>query len=96
MKYIEKYLLETAFICLMLRMLILGTGIGESIAAVSLVASLAYKAWLNKTQIDELAEINKKYEELATVVQSLQMDKAVRRSVSEQKVKVPGTDKRFF
>lgn len=97
MEKYTKYLLELAFICLMVRILVLGAGIGESLAMISLVGSLAYKAWLNKSQHNELEAINKKYDDLATQVQSIQMDRALRRSVNESKETKPAaTPKRFF
>lgn len=98
MEKYTKYLLELAFICLMIRILSLGAGIGESLAAISLVGSLAYKAWLNKNQQDDLQALNKKYDDLATQVQSIQMDRALRRTANEPKVEIKptGTTKRFF
>lgn len=96
MEKYTKYLLELAFICLMIRILVLGAGIAESLAVISLVGSIAYKAWLNKTQHNELEAINKKYDDLATQVQSIQMDRALRRSVNEPKETKPAAPKRFF
>jgi hypothetical protein len=90
------YLPEIAFIALTVRCLMMGTGIGESIAFISLVGSMVYRSYLNRSKIDRLDEMDKKYEALASKVQSLSMDRAMRRSVNEPQAQATTAPRRIF
>ena len=90
------YLPEIAFVALTVRCLLMGTGIGESIAFISLVGSMVYRSYLNRSKTDRLDEMDKKYEALAAKVQSLSMDKAMRRTVNESQNQAGTTPRRIF
>lgn len=91
------YLPEMAFVGLTIRAMVMGTGIGDAVAILSLVLSIGYAKYLNKSKVDEKAEIDKKIEDLSTQIQSLRMERAVKRTSNEQKVEnVPGSSRRFF
>lgn len=91
---LKEYLLEIAFICLMVRMLIFGASIAEALALFCLVSSIAYEKWLVKSNLDDKETINKKIDDLATRVQALSMDRALRRTTNESQVQ--GQNKRIF
>lgn len=92
---IKDYMLEMAFLALIVRIAILGAGIGDAIAILAVVASLAFGRYLNKAKIEKADEIDKKIEDLASQVQSLKIDKAIRRSVNETQTSQPAA-KRIF
>ena len=94
MAKLSGYLLEIAFLCLMVRILILGASIAEALAMFSLVISMAYNKWLVKSNIDDKETINKKIDDLATRVQALSMDRALRRTTNESQNQ--GQNKRIF
>lgn len=94
MTKLKEYLLEVAFICLMGRMLFIGASIAEALALFSLICSMTYNKWITKSNIDEKEVINKKIDDLATRVQALSMDRALRRTVNESQNQ--GPNKRIF
>lgn len=87
---LKEHLLELALIGLLSRAIILGAGIGDSIAIISIVLSIAYNKYLNKEIIQNSEEINKKIEELSNKVQSLSLGQGLR-TKNEQK-----TGTRYF
>lgn len=89
MTKIISYLPELALFALTVRSVALGAGIGDALAIISLVSYIGYSKYLTKAKIEDKAELDKKYDELAAQVQSLSMDKALRRQVSEPKAQVP-------
>lgn len=54
---IKEYLLELSFLALLIRIICVGAGIGEALAVVSLVVSMAYNKWLTKTKLDQYQEL---------------------------------------
>lgn len=94
MAKLKEHLLEVAFICLMIRMLISGATIAESLAIFCLVSSMGYNKWITKSNIEDKDAINKKIDDLATRVQSLSLDRALRRTTNESQNQ--GPNKRIF
>lgn len=94
---IKEYLLELAFVALLLRVLFLGTGIGEAIAFVSLVLSIGYKAYLEKNQANLTEVMQNKLNEMESKINSLSIDR-LRRNTNEQEIPVnkASTPKRLF
>ena len=96
---IKANLLEMAFVALIVRGLVIGTGFGEAIAISAIVAYLAYGRFLNKVKVSAHDELNKKVDELAVHVQSLKMERSLRRQVNEPQAQTTGsitTGKRIF
>ncbi len=93
---IKEYLLEISFSALLLRTLILGAGVGEAIAFVSLVISISYKSYLAKEKVDVTAGMQKQLDDMASKINSLSMDRIKVRNSNEQEVKPLISGKRLF
>lgn len=107
---IKEYLLELAFLALLVRIVAIGCGLGEALAVVSLVGSMAYNKWLAKAKLDDkaeletrleaaLKEVNEKFDDMSNKVNSLSMNQSVKRTApNEQKTPVAlgGPEKRYF
>lgn len=89
------YLLELAFFALIVRSVLYGASVGEAISITAIVASIAFDQYLNKSKIDSVDQINKKIEDLASQVQSIRLDKSLRRQVSESQNQA-SSSKRIF
>lgn len=92
---VKDYLLELAFIALLIRVVAVGCGIGEALALISIVSSIGYNKYLAKTKITEREEIETKFNEsleqlskdlkdTQAKVNSLSLNSGVRRAVNEQ------------
>lgn len=90
------YLPELAFFALMVRIVTVGAGIGDAIAIISIVASMGYKLYISKAKVSEKEAMDKKMEEIAAQVQSLSMDRALRRQVNEQKTQATSAPRKLF
>ena len=93
---IKEYLLELSFLALLIKILIVGAGIGEALVAISLASSIAYKMWLAKSKIEqfqeltdsigtkanqtEVAELKLLMETLDSRLQSVTFDKSIKRT----------------
>lgn len=74
MNKLSNYGLELAFLAILIRMLILGTGIGEAIVAISLVISITYKKfYLNHKMIEDKEEIMKEIDSIKGAISSLRI-----------------------
>jgi uncharacterized protein with von Willebrand factor type A (vWA) domain len=54
---VKNYLLELAFIALLVRVLSVGCGIGEALALISVVSSMTYNKFLTKAKTDQYDEL---------------------------------------
>lgn len=81
---LKEHLMELALVGLLFRSILVGAGIGDSIAIVSIVLSMAYTKFLNKEKIDATEEIQKKLEDLTNKVQSISLDRGLRVTKNEQ------------
>jgi len=107
---IKDYLLELAFLALLIRVVAIGCGLGEALALVSVVVSMAYNKWLVKNKIEDRAElearldaalkdVNEKFDSMSNKVNSLSMNQSMKRTEpNEQKTPISGlgTAKRYF
>lgn len=59
---LKEYLLELSFLALLIRIICVGAGIGEALAVVSLVLSMAYTKWLNKAKVEQFDELKSQIE----------------------------------
>jgi hypothetical protein len=90
---IKQNLPELAFLLFSIRLIILGSSIGDSLALVSIAGILGYKWFLAKDKHDALAGIKQDIEDMKTHMQALKMDKIIKqRSVSDE----PKKEKRYF
>lgn len=104
---VKEYLLELSFLALLVRIICVGAGIGEALAVISLVVSMAYSKWLAKNKVEQFQELK---EEMQTMyakfgseielmqnrMQSLTFEKSItKRQVSEEKP-TTGPAKRIF
>jgi hypothetical protein len=109
---IKDYLLELAFLALLVRVVAVGCGIGEALALVSVVSSMGYNKWLAKSKVTEREELEAKWQaaflelsdELKATqnkVSSLSVNQTVRRTTPNEPQALPqlqpnGTPKRWF
>lgn len=102
-------LLELSFLALLIKTILFGAGIGEALAIISLVISMTYNKFLNKSKMDQYQEIIsrinsdkelllKEIELLNNKVTGLTLDKSIKRtSLNEQEIsRNPGAIKRLF
>lgn len=57
---LKEYLLEMAFLALLVRVAAVGCGIGEALAMISVVSSMGYNKYLAKSKIEQYEELNNK------------------------------------
>lgn len=100
-------LLELSFLALLIKIILLGTGIGDALAVISLVLSISYNRWLSKNKVDQyealVAKMDadrelflKEIEMLNGKVTGLSLDKSIKRTaINEQEVKF-GQARRLF
>lgn len=73
---IKDYLLELAFLALLIRVVAVGCGIGEALALVSVVSSMGYNKWLAKSKLTDREELDQKwqtaFQELSEEIKSAQ------------------------
>lgn len=84
------YLPELAFIAITIRICVLSAGIGDALALAAIVGFMGVKIFLSKESLDDRAELDKKINDIASQVQSLSMDRALRRQANEPKVTQAG------
>lgn len=108
MKKLSAYLLEVAFIALLVRTLVIGCGIGEALALISIVISIVYREYLAKGIIQDkvelesrlelaLKEVNEKFDDMSNKVNSLSMNQSMKRiSTNEPKAQQIDSTKRYF
>lgn len=106
---IKDNLLELSFLALLIKIILIGAGIGEALAIVSLVISMTYSKWLNKSKVEQYQElINrmnsdkelllKELENLNSKIMGLSLDKSIKRTSLNEPQELPkfGQTKRFF
>ena len=93
---LKDYLLELSFLALLIKIILVGAGIGEALAIISLVFSMAYTKWLNKTKLEQYEELmnkinsdkeefKKEIENLNSKLTGIALDKSIKRtSLNEQ------------
>ena len=86
MTELANFLPELAFIAFIIKSVIYGTGIGDALAIISFVISMGYKHYLSKTKVDDVEDINRKIDAISAKIQSLSIDRSIKRSANEQKV----------
>lgn len=109
MKKLSAYLLEVAFVALLVRTLAVGCGIGEALALISIVSSIVYREYMTKGIIQDrvelearlekaLEEVNKKLDDTSNKVNSLSMNQSMKRTTTNEQKTIselePG--KRYF
>lgn len=106
---LKDYLLELAFLALLIRVVAVGCSVGEAIALVSVVSSMGYNKFLAKKKVEQYDEIlsqiktnhddiSKKYDDVVAKLASITMEKSIKRTVNEpQERSNPGAaPKRYF
>lgn len=93
---VKNYLLEISFLALIIHSLINGMEIGTALVLISLVSSMAYNKFLNKSKNDELEVFRKDIEDMKSKINSLSIDKTLRRTVSEQETKPTPVARKLF
>lgn len=74
MDKLSNYGLELAFLAILIRMLLLGTGIGEAIVAISLVISITYKKfYLGHKKIEDKEQIMNEIDSIKGAISSLRI-----------------------
>lgn len=97
---LKDYLLELSFLALLIRIICVGAGIGEALAVISLVLSMAYNKWLTKSKVEQEEQLtnsinsmkedyDKKFESIFAKMNSQVMDKELRKPQNEQKATGP-------
>lgn len=97
---LKEYLPELAFVAILARILAVGCGIGEALAVISLVSSMAYTKWLTKAKLSDKEQIDaqiktltedftKQIENLNTRVNSVALQNGVRRTSNDQETTLP-------
>lgn len=76
---IKEYLLELSFLALLVKILATGAGIGEALAVISLVSSMAYAKWLAKSKIEQ-------YDEIKSLISNLESEYRTKFEVLDQNV----------
>lgn len=106
----KDYLLELSFLALLIKIVVIGAGIGEALAIISLVFSITYNKWLNKAKIEQYEELTnrmlldkeelkKEIEMLNSKLTGITLDKSIKRtSLNEPELQKPtaGSIKRLF
>ncbi len=54
---VKNYLLELAFIALLVRVVSVGCGVGEALALISVVSSMTYNKFLTKAKLEQYDEL---------------------------------------
>lgn len=93
---IKDYLLEIAFLFLLGRIIMVGASMGEAIAVVSLVLSMAYNKWLNKTADTRYESLYKDIEDMKSKINSLSLDKGLQKRTIVHEEKSEQSFKRYF
>lgn len=103
---LKEYLLELSFLALLIRIIVVGAGIGEALALISLVLSMGYTKWLTKSKIEQYEELKslvssesekneKKFEQIFAKFNSQNMEKQLRKGASSEELQ-SGLRKRSF
>jgi hypothetical protein len=83
-KYLE-YLLEIVLSAVLIRSLLIGPTIGESLLLICLVISITYKTYyIEKNRIDDKEDINKQIEELKNAITSMKLNTSIRKAANEK------------
>lgn len=96
MEKIKDLLPEIAFVAVLIRISILGAGIGEALSLFALVALISFRAYLSKTHEDKYSQLELKIEQLAVQIQTVNLNNSVRRQESEKVPSFTGPAKRMF
>jgi hypothetical protein len=93
---LKNYLLEASFLALLVYTLINGVEIGAALVLISLVSSMGYDKFLNKSKIDQNEALRKEIDEIKSKVNSLSIDKSLRRTTNEQENKPVTAARKLF
>lgn len=93
---IKDYLLELSFLALLIRVVLLGAGIGESLALVSIVISMSYARYLNKSKIEDRDSLVAEINEIKNKVNSLTIERSLKPKVLLNEQETKQAPKRLF
>ena len=90
---IKQNLPELAFLLFSMRLIILGSSIGDALALVSIAGVLAFRWYLNKGKDLVTQELLQDMEEIKKSLSALKIDKIVKQRVPSNE---PQKEKRYF
>lgn len=90
---VKNYLLEASFTALLVYVLCTGVSVGAALVLVSLVGSMAYDKFLTREKIETSEAMLKDIEDLKNKVNTLSLEKGLRRTTNEQEASTTATKK---